>query len=121
MTYSPKFHRQKSAHAIRKWRREWCEQVGACDVCRSGTLDLLCHELPRGNRKKCLTEPAAILVLCWTCHDAIHDSPAVWPKVRQAALLKVRRPEWFDLSILNSLLIRKLSEEDVSKFERDWE
>lgn len=101
--------RQAAAPSAAAWRQAHCEQAGTCDICRKRTLDLLCHEICQGNRAKAYTCAAAILVLCSGCHAFVHAEPGIWSKARQAGLLRLRRPECFDLLKLNSLLIAKLT------------
>lgn len=107
--------RQAAAPSAADWRKNHCEQAGACDICRKRTLDLCCHEIAQPNRAKAYMCAAAILVLCSGCHAFVHAEPGIWTKARQAGLLRLRRPECFDLQVLNSLLIAKLTLGDINK------
>jgi len=99
--------------SARDWRRDFAQGVGACDLCRVVSLDVVCHEIARANRPAAFTCPACILVLCDPCHREVHDQPRVWSKARQLAFL-LRRREWaFDLVRYNAVAIKRVSIEDV--------
>lgn len=110
--------RRKRIEEAAPKRKELCESVGRCELCRLPTMDLAAHEIPRGNRDKCLDVPAVQLVLCSGCHKHIHDEPALWCKPRQLALLRIRREGDFCLDTYNSLAIAKVTMEEVDMSER---
>lgn len=116
--------RAKRNRVAKKVRAEFCRQIGACELCEQVTIDLAGHEIPRGNRVAAFTESCAMLALCNECHRTIHDFPALWPKVKQAALLMLRRPGDWDLEALNRLLIARLEQWAVDaaadEIRRQW-
>lgn len=91
-------------------RAEFCRMIERCELCDTPDLNLCAHEIPRSARVTAFTEPAAMLALCHGCHAVVHAEPKLWPKVRQAALLYLRRPGDWDLQRLNELLIAKLEQ-----------
>jgi hypothetical protein len=105
--------RRKRNAEVRDFRMELVQQVGKCDLCCKASDTLCCHEIPRGSRAMAYSEACAILILCNGCHEFIHANGDLWPKLRQAALLKIRRPGAWNLNKLNSLLIAKLDADDV--------
>lgn len=52
-------------------------------------------------RQKSLDKPFATLVLCWKCNGTDFEDKGEWPQARQLALLKIRRPEAYDLVAFN--------------------
>jgi hypothetical protein len=77
---------------------------GLCEVCRK-PRELACHEIANGQyyRQAALAKPYALLVVCNECNGALCDK-AKWPTSRQLALLKLRRPDDFDLEKFNLLV-----------------
>ncbi len=102
--------------AAKKIRANFVELVGVCDLCQEPKT-LIAHEVARGNRVKQFTEPACQLALCDGCHTAVHEFPKLWNKVRQMALLKLRRPEALNLERYNQLAIARITEEDLAEYE----
>lgn len=96
-----------------KVRKSFCEEIGSCEICGKRTLDLLAHEIPRGDRANAYTERAVMLCLCWWCHEEVHKSPAAWTKVRQLAVLKTSRPGDFSIERYNRLATASVSEDAV--------
>lgn len=95
-------------------RQAMCELAGRCDMCCHETLDLCAHEIPRANlRVDAFDKAYATLILCDGCHKHLHAEPAIWTKAKQAGLLKIRRPEAFDLVALNVLLIARIDAEEI--------
>lgn len=95
-------------------RQAMCELAGKCDMCCRETLDLCAHEIPRANlRVDAFDKAYATLILCDGCHKHLHAEPAIWTKAKQAGLLKIRRPEAFDLEALNGLLIARIDAEEI--------
>lgn len=100
-------------------RREFCESIDYCDLCQRPGLCLVAHEIARAVRVKQFTEPACQLALCNGCHDVVHAETKLWSKVRQLALLLLRRPLQYDLAKYNQLAIAKVHQEDVDEFDGD--
>jgi hypothetical protein len=113
--------RAKINRKAREVRKELCEVAGECDLCQVPAIDLCGHEIPRaGVRVFAFDKPYAVLILCYGCHKFVHENEGtIWTKTRQAALLKIRRPEAWNLPALNGLLIRKLDEDEIEIAERD--
>lgn len=112
-TYGPPktSKRTRAEHdAIRKWREAFRREIGRCELCghhpRNPWRDkpmqcsvLTVNEIARGNgrRGKSLTYRGGVLCTCWWCNSVTFDDASVWPIARQLALLKVRRPDDYDV------------------------
>jgi hypothetical protein len=99
-------------------RAEIVEAAGCCDMC-GGTENLCAHEFVQGNRVAAYQNEAVILILCNTsirgegCHQFIHAQPLIWSFVRCLALLKIRRPEKYNLSEACRLEGKHYDDDDV--------
>lgn len=110
--------RAKRNREVKDFRQAFALEIGCCELCGtpSDLLDL--HEISGGwARAASLDKRYAILVLDRTCHDTIELETKLWTVARQAALLKLRRPNDFDLPALNRLLTRQVCEEEVALFD----
>jgi hypothetical protein len=92
-----------------KWRRDYLESLGRCDLCGCRVLERLSlHELTQGTgtRLASLMEPAVILCLCDgfanNCHMKIHRM-GKQGKVVALALLYLNRPGVFDLETVHRI------------------
>lgn len=110
--------RRKRNAEVREFRAGLKEEIRRCEICTQ-VKPLDCHEITRGSyaRQRALDQRACILVLCRDCHNVLTDFPKLWPVAKQAALLKLRRPNDWCLITMNGLLTRKIDDEDVAMFE----
>jgi hypothetical protein len=103
--------------AAKKTRQAFTSAIDNCDLCERPGLLLIAHEIARGNRRLQFTEPAVQLALCDGCHNVVHRETGLWTKTRQLALLKLRRPEMFNLERYNRLAITRVCEDELEMFE----
>ena len=91
-------------------RRDMSLDMGECENCGVRRAVAI-HEIPRaGVRKFVYTLASCTLGLCDPgCHQIVDR----WPKVRQLALLLMRRPDDFDLDEYNRWAIGRVHLEDV--------
>lgn len=96
------------------WRKERSKLP--CDLCGTTRRKRSVHEIGRGvDRQKSLDKPYATLVLCETsgttmgCHQVIHSE---WCRESELALLKLRRPDDFDLEAFYQLTSRRFPDLD---------
>jgi hypothetical protein len=91
----------------KKIRDSLIKRVGCCEIC--GTVarmhnPLCCHEIANGPcRSLALDKLFAMLVVCWRCNGELCDK-ASWPETRQLAVLRLRRPQDYDLAAYNQLV-----------------
>ena len=92
-------------------------EIDRCEVCQQRPANAL-HEIPRaGVRSYIVGNPACILGLCDPgCHQLMDSQE--WPKAKQVALLRLRRPHHFDLAAVNRWLIGRVTVEEVREWER---
>jgi hypothetical protein len=105
-------------------RRDLIEKVGRCEL--PGHVDkwfhgqLLVHEIARGPaRLKALDKRYATLVVCYACHQRIHDGQETWGRARELAALKASRPKDVDLDAFNELQgtgARRITPEDMEEW-----
>jgi len=79
------------------------------------------HEILNGPlRSKTLMEPCSLLILDFTCNAGDFNRKQLWPMVRQIALLKIRRPQDFDLErflwLRNPAADRFITHEEVEEW-----
>lgn len=106
-------HRARAEEA-RDVRRDLVLEVGRCEICghdptnhKAGNVAwrLDCHEIANGpNRQKCLDKRFGLLVLCWLCNSEEATDKMKWPEARQLALLRINRPDDYDLTAYNKLV-----------------
>jgi superfamily II helicase len=89
-------------------RQSFVQEVGKCEVCDSQRIDLVAHEIARADRANQYTERCCMLCVCGDCHRELHESPAQWSKVRQLALIWLKRGRDFDLARYNKLAIARV-------------
>jgi hypothetical protein len=87
--------------------------AGKCEICGHGPRRpwrdkplecsrLCCHEIAGGpDRERFLDLPFGLLILCWWCNSEVVEDKKLWPRARQLALLKKRRPWDYDLILFN--------------------
>lgn len=92
-------------------------EIDRCEVCQERPANAL-HEIPRaGVRSYIVGNPACILGVCDPgCHQLMDSKE--WPKAKQVALLRLRRPHHFDLPAVNRWLIGRVTIEEVREWER---
>lgn len=111
--------RAKRNREVKDFRQSLKQEIGRCELCLVPHNELDPHEIAGGwARQFALDKRYAILILDRSCHDFIEQNSALWSVAMQAALLKVRRPEDFDLQALNELLTRKLDSEEIEVAEQ---
>lgn len=95
--------RRRRFNKANEFRKELIASAGKCEAC--GTRrNLCCHEIAGGpDRQKALDQAYALLVLCYPCNQLM-ENRSIWPQARQLALLKVSRPEQYDLVAFNFLV-----------------
>lgn len=106
---------------VRGPRLEFARSVGWCEGCckpRKSWRVCAVHEIARGpDRHKAQDKAYATLLLCDPgCHQTVGE----WPRAKQLALLKLRRPRDYDLSAYNSLVGRQICEDEVDFWWRKW-
>lgn len=100
---------------VRQFRQDLTDSVGQCEICGASPSRpcrvmpamsrLCCHEIANGpSREKALDKHYALLVLCWKCNSTEVVDKSIWPQARQLALLRLRRPDHFDLTSFNTLV-----------------
>lgn len=97
------------------WRAAFKGEIGRCEYClkKAAVEHLELHEISRGYaRKNSLDKPAVILCLHRHCHRLVEQ----WPRPRQLCLVMARRPNDYNLSIYNSLVTRRVYQEEVDGF-----
>src|SRR5262245_55487868 len=105
--------RQETVH---EWRAAFREELGYCELCgRSGPI---LHEISRDcDRARSLCERSCILGLCWEpCHSLVGS----WPRSKQLALIKIKRPGDFNLEVFYRITARRWPYlEDIESHERE--
>lgn len=96
------------AAEVSQFRRDLVWEVGRCEVCGAYDPTIVPHEIAggSGNRQQALDKRFAILIVCMTCHKAIHAVPVLWTRIRQLAFLYVSRPDDLDLEKFCALIGR---------------
>ena len=104
--------RQKLLRKVGPIRDAFRVELAICERClrRSPIL----HEIARGcTRSQSLTARFAILGLCDPgCHQIVGE----WPRARQLALVRLRRPNDFDLEAYWELIRRRSPDLDEVMF-----
>ena len=105
--------RRKLLDAGKAAREELRGRIKACEFC--GKRRFVLHEIPRaGVRSHVIGLPSCILGLCDPgCHERIGNG---WPKAKQLALLRLRRPADFDLETYNHWAVARVTEDDVAEW-----
>lgn len=111
--------RAKRLAEVREFREAFRRRVHVCEGCCVKYWHCCAvHEIARGcDRQKALDKPYAILLLC---DPGCHQTVGSWPRAKQLALLKLRRPADFDLAGYNALVGRQVSAEEVESYWRIW-
>lgn len=117
-------HRRRAAEA-KPVRMQFIVEVDRCELCGRHRFSgryrtpLFVHEIARGfARQAALDQRCAILCLCGTCHDRIHNETG-WTYARQLSLLRKSRPADFDLAAFCRLIRRApgaITEEEVNEW-----
>ncbi len=91
------------AKAVRS-EREAFRQRGACDMCGMAGFGHHVHEIASGTagRPLALSQRCAWLLLCYQCHEEIHDK-SKWPIARQLLLKMECDPSFYDRIKVNTL------------------
>lgn len=118
-TFSPK--RIERLDEARGFRAAFAKRVRWCEGCcrpRKHWARCAVHEIARGpDRHKAQDKTYAILLLC---DPGCHQSVGEWPRAKQLALLKLRRPREYDLAAYNALVGRQIADSDVDVYWRKW-
>jgi hypothetical protein len=103
--------RKEMLAAAKEDRDDLRAKIKGCEFCEKRAFAL--HEIPRaGVRSYVIGLPSCVLGLCDPgCHQRIGDG---WPKAKQLALLKIKRPESFDLDVYNRWAVARVTDEDVA-------
>lgn len=106
---------------VRGPRLAFAKRVGWCEGCcrpRRRWDRCAVHEVARGpDRSKAQDKAYATLLLCDPgCHQTVGE----WPRAKQIALLKLRRPKDYDLDAYNALVGRQIGEDEVDYWWSKW-
>jgi hypothetical protein len=102
--------RKEMLAAAKAVRDQIRASIRGCEFC--GKRQFALHEIPRaGVRSYVIGLPSCILGLC---DPGCHQSVGNWPKAKQLALLKIKRPGDFDLDVYNRWAVSRVIDEDVA-------
>lgn len=87
-------------------------RIPGCEYC--GVPGFALHEIPRAGIRSYILDNAAVIL--GLCDPGCHQSVAEWPKARQLALLKFRRPADYNLAEFNRWAIAMVTDEDVEGY-----
>jgi hypothetical protein len=94
--------RKEMLAAAKEDRDDLRAKIKGCEFCEKRAFAL--HEIPRaGVRSYVIGLPSCVL--------GLGDG---WPKAKQLALLKIKRPESFDLDVYNRWAVARVTDEDVA-------
>ena len=111
---------RKRAKEVKPGRDALIKQQWLCECCIK-RQSVCVHEIANGpNRQLALDMREVTMAVCSRCNQYELTDKGKWPVAWQLGMLRHSRPDDFNLDKANSVLIVKVSMEEVDSLPKDW-